>query len=52
MRAIARRREVLVAELLGLFGNAASVRARHRDAAGIRQTPPLGRGGRATPVRW
>ncbi|TRV79533.1 hypothetical protein FKN01_10330 [Streptomyces sp. 130] len=40
VRAIARRREGLVAELPGLFGNAASVRARRRDAAGMGQTPP------------
>ncbi|MGX2998756.1 hypothetical protein JNUCC64_31565 [Streptomyces sp. JNUCC 64] len=41
VRAIARRRRVLVAELLGLFGNAASVRAGRRDATGNHQTPPL-----------
>ncbi|RVU28524.1 hypothetical protein EOT10_01150 [Streptomyces antnestii] len=40
VRAIARRRSVLVAELLGRFGNAASVRAGRRDAAGNCQTPP------------
>ncbi|RDS65242.1 hypothetical protein DWC19_08000 [Streptomyces sp. M7] len=42
MRAVARRRSALVAESRGRFGNAASVRARHREAGGNCQTPPRG----------
>ncbi|PJN27258.1 hypothetical protein CG717_26800 [Streptomyces sp. CB02613] len=51
VRAIARRRNGLVAELLGHFGNAASVRARRRPAGGnlttgprVRTTPEKGGG--------
>ncbi|GAU66102.1 UmuC protein [Streptomyces sp. NBRC 110611] len=52
MRAIARRRDVFIAELWGHPGNAASVRARPRDAAEIRQKRPrAGRGGRRRPAR-
>ncbi|ANZ19081.1 hypothetical protein SNOUR_29180 [Streptomyces noursei ATCC 11455] len=40
MRAIARRRDVFIAELWGHFGNAASVRGRRRDAAEIHQKRP------------
>ncbi|WP_239477200.1 IS21 family transposase [Streptomyces sp. CS147] len=40
VRAIARRRKGLVAELLGHFGNAASVRARRRAADGSLTTGP------------
>ncbi|KAA6197789.1 hypothetical protein F2B00_34640 [Streptomyces parvus] len=40
VRAIARRRNGLVAELLGHFGNAASVRARRRPAGGNVTTGP------------
>ncbi|WP_033325696.1 hypothetical protein [Streptomyces yerevanensis] len=53
VRAIARRRKVLVAELLGPFGNAASVRARRREpgAHSVRSseggTPPA-----RLPLAW
>ncbi|PVC81154.1 hypothetical protein DBP20_25300 [Streptomyces sp. CS131] len=40
MRAIARRRNGLVTELPGHFGNAASVRARRRAADGSLTTGP------------
>ncbi|OQR62500.1 hypothetical protein B6E66_17805 [Streptomyces maremycinicus] len=43
VRAIARRRSALVAEPRGCSGNAASVRARRRDAAGMCRTPPSAR---------
>ncbi|PVC95661.1 hypothetical protein DBP12_18220 [Streptomyces sp. CS014] len=43
VRAIARRRNGLVAELLGHFGNAASVRARRRPAGGSLTTGPRGK---------
>ncbi|WP_399185531.1 cupin domain-containing protein [Streptomyces sp. TLI_185] len=42
MRAIARRRSALVAEPRGRFGNAASVRARRRQAGGSSTTGPGG----------
>ncbi|MEV0787474.1 hypothetical protein AB0I52_31870 [Streptomyces sp. NPDC050423] len=42
MRAIARRRSALVAELPGRSGNAASGRAQPRDAAGQPNTGPSG----------
>lgn len=40
VRAIARRRKALVAELLGRFGNAASVRATPREPRSQLQTGP------------
>ncbi|GGZ95828.1 hypothetical protein GCM10010344_75020 [Streptomyces bluensis] len=40
VRAIARRRSALIAELFGRFGNAASVRARRRGAGGTFETRP------------
>ncbi|CAM5663442.1 hypothetical protein SVIRM249S_00368 [Streptomyces viridochromogenes] len=51
VRAIARRRSARVAESRGRFGNAASVRAGHREAGGNRQTPPGG-GGRGLVRPW
>ncbi|GAA0971188.1 bifunctional metallophosphatase/5'-nucleotidase [Streptomyces rhizosphaericus] len=54
VRAIARRRKALVAELLGRFGNAASVRATPREPRSQPQTGPrAGSGGAAalTPFR-
>ncbi len=45
VRAIARRRSALTAELFGRFGNAASARARRRGAGGTFETRPRFRAG-------